>query len=95
MSDSEITVGEQIILVHQVKSDLEEFCTQIEKHKNDLGISFYEYRRHGIPLEVADKYEEKHYSTLATKIEDINKDICNAHYTYLDALIAGLYELMD
>ena len=90
-----MSIGEQIAIVQQVKSDLEEFCMQIEKHKNDLGSSFYGYRGQGIPLEVADKYENDHYQSLEATIENINKDIYSAHYTYLDAVISGLYELMN
>lgn len=94
-SGSETTIGEQIALVQQVKNDLEDFCIQIEKHKNNLGSSFYKYKRQGIPLDVADKYETPHYKALEIAIENINKDIYSAHYKYFDKVIAGLYELMD
>jgi len=87
---SEITIGEQIVLVQQVKNDLEEFCMQIEKYKNDLGSSFYEYRRQGIPPEVADMYEQKYFTYLETTIDKINEDICSAHLPYLDAVISRL-----
>ena len=94
-SGSETTVGEQIVLVQKVKNDLEEFYMQIEKHKNDLDSSFYGYRQQGIPSELAEMYEQQYYTSVATTIEDVKNDICNTHYTYLDAVISGLYELMD
>jgi len=94
MSDS-VSIGEQIALVQQVKNDLEELCMLIEKHKNDLGSSFYEYRRQGIPLEVADEYQTKHWDSLESTVDDIIKNISSAHYTYLDDVISALRELMN
>ena len=93
--ESGISIGEQIVLVQQVKSDLEEFCMQIEKHKNDLRSSFYEYKQQGISSEVADVYEQKYYTHVESAIGRIIENICSVDYTYLDAVTARLYDLMD
>ena len=87
---SEMILEVQIQKLHDMKNDLGEFCIQMKKHKDDLRSSLTGYKQQGFPKDIADKYEQRYFTSLETSVDDMISRIYSWHNSYIDGVTNDL-----
>jgi len=88
--NNEMILDVQIQNLQEMKQYLGEFSQIMNDVMEELRQNLYNYKSHGFPTEIADKYEQRYYAHARTTVEQMIQRIYTLHYAYLDGVIEQL-----
>jgi len=80
----------QMQKMQDMKRDLGDFCTNLNRLMNEIGSQLDGYVRQGFPVEIAQKYKAVFYNPQKNDIDNLIAEVQSKHFEYIDDTIAEL-----